>query len=173
MIRPNGQRPRRINSCKTQNLISVVLRRVSIFASELRTDRTLLLICAIIGILLKLQDAYVFLFKKTFFVILNKSDILFGCDYNRENQSFQAVDDNSPLEQRDERVVIMRSYADVIEVKRTIVHNYAFVRQLIETKRKSVKFFVRRELRLHSNANAKLRFRLVAVIALVRDLKAV
>ena len=33
--------------------------------------------------------------------------------------------------------------------------------------------FVRRELRLHSNANAKLRLRLVVIFALVRDLKAV
>ena len=52
----------------------------------------------------------------------------------------------------------MHSYADVIGMKRANVRNYAFVR---------------RELRLHSNANAQLRLRLAVIFASVRDLKAV
>ena len=63
----------------------------------------------------------------------------------------------------------MHSYADVIEIKRANVRNHAFVRRVIEMKRMSV----RRELRMHSNANAKLRLRFVVIFALVRDLKAV
>ena len=54
----------------------------------------------------------------------------------------------------------MHSYADVIEMKRANVRNYALVRRVIEMKRMSV------------NANAKLRLRLV-IFALVRDSKVV
>ena len=64
----------------------------------------------------------------------------------------------------------MNSYAD-IEMKRANVHNYAFIRRVIEIKRMSVNY--RQELRLHSNANAKLRLRSVVIFALVRDSKAV
>ena len=49
--------------------------------------------------------------------------------------------------------------------------NYAFVRRVIEMKRTIVNFFVRRELRLHSNANAKLRLRLVVIFALTARFK--
>ena len=57
--------------------------------------------------------------------ILNNSD-LFGSDCKRENQISQAVDDISILVRWNERVVIMHSYADVIEMKRLSV-NYLFV----------------------------------------------
>ena len=51
----------------------------------------------------------------------------------------------------------MHSYADVIEMKRIMSVNPSFV-----------------ELRLHSNANTKLRLRLVVIFSLVREeLKAV
>ena len=61
----------------------------------------------------------------------------------------------------------------VIEMKRAVVRNYAFVRR-VRDEASEFKFFVRRELRLHSNANAKLRLRLVVLFTLVREeLKAV
>ena len=66
------------------------------------------------------------------------SDILFGSDYKRENLISQAADDNSILVRCNERVVIMHSYADAIEMKRANVRNYAFVRRVIEMKRMSV-----------------------------------
>ena len=59
-------------------------------------------------------------------MILNNSDILFGSDYKRENKISQAADDNSILVRWIERVVIMHSYADVIEMKRMSV-NFSFV----------------------------------------------
>ena len=37
-------------------------------------------------------------------------------------------------------MVIMHSYADVIEMKRANIRNYAFVRRVIEMKRSSVKY---------------------------------
>ena len=55
----------------------------------------------------------------------------------------------------------MQTYADVIEMNRPLVRNYAFVRRVIEMKRMSV------------NAKAKLRLRLVDMFALVRDSKVV
>ena len=63
----------------------------------------------------------------------------------------------------------MYSYADVIEMKRANVRNYAFVRRVIEMKQMIVNYFVRRELCLHSDANAKLRLRLVVVFSSVRE----
>ena len=52
----------------------------------------------------------------------------------------QAADDNSILVRWNERVVIMHSYADVIEMKRANVRNYVFVRRVIEMKRMSVNY---------------------------------
>ena len=46
----------------------------------------------------------------------------------------QATDENSFLERWNERVVIMYSDADVIEMKRANVRNYVFVRRVIEMK---------------------------------------
>ena len=65
---------------------------------------------------------------------------------------FQAADNTLFLVRWNEREVIVHSYADVIEMKRANVRNYAFVRRVIEMKRTSVN---------DSNANAKLRLRLV------------
>ena len=59
--------------------------------------------------------------------ILNNSDILFGSDFKRENWIPQAADDNSILVRWNERVVIIHSYPDVIEIKRANVRNCAFV----------------------------------------------
>ena len=73
-------------------------------------------------------------------MILNNSDILFGSDYKREEQISQAVHDISILVRWNERVVIIHSYADVIEMKRANVRNYAFVRRVIEVKRMSVNY---------------------------------
>ena len=67
-------------------------------------------------------------------MILNYSDILLGSEYKREIQLSQATDNNSFLVRWNERVVIMHSYADVIEMKRANVRNYAFVRRVIEMK---------------------------------------
>ena len=67
----------------------------------------------------------------------------------------------------------MHSYAEFIEMKRANIRNYAFVRRVIE---RSERVLIIRspELRLHSNANAKLRLRLVVIFSLVREeLKAV
>ena len=58
-------------------------------------------------------------------MILNNSDILFGSERKRENKISQAADNNSILVRWNERVVIMHSYADVIEMKRMSV-NYSF-----------------------------------------------
>ena len=69
-----------------------------------------------------------------------KSDILFGSDCKRENQISQAADDISILVRWNERVVVMHSYADVIEMKRGNVRNCAFVRRVIEMKRMSVNY---------------------------------
>ena len=64
----------------------------------------------------------------------------------------------------------MYSYAEFLKVKRANVRSYAFVRRGIGMKRMSVNsVFVRRELRLHSNANTKLRLRLVVIYSLVRE----
>ena len=52
----------------------------------------------------------------------------------------------------------MHSYAKLIEIKRANVRNYAFVHRVIES----------RELRLHLNANTKLRLRLVVIFFSVR-----
>ena len=46
-------------------------------------------------------------------------------DYKRENSIPQAADDNAILVRWNERVVIMHSYADVIEMKRMSV-KYSF-----------------------------------------------
>ena len=59
-------------------------------------------------------------------MILNNSDILFGSDCKCENIISQAADDNSILVRWNERV-IMHSYADVIEMKRANVRNYALI----------------------------------------------
>ena len=60
-------------------------------------------------------------------MILNKSDILFGSDCKRGKHFSQAADNNSILVRWNERVVIIHSYADVIEMKRANVRNCAFV----------------------------------------------
>ena len=60
-------------------------------------------------------------------MILNNSDILFGSDCKRGNEISQAADDISSLVRWNERVVIIHSYADVIEMKRANVRNCAFV----------------------------------------------
>ena len=73
-------------------------------------------------------------------MILNNSDILFGSDYKRGNSISQAADDISILVRWNERVGIMHSYADVIEMKRANVRNYAFVRRVIQMKRTSVSY---------------------------------
>ena len=65
---------------------------------------------------------------------MKNSDILFGSDCKHENSISQAADDNSFLV----RVVIMHSYAGVIEMKRGNVRNCAFVRRVIVMKRLSV-----------------------------------
>ena len=54
------------------------------------------IISGIAGIILKSQDVY-FFFSKILRTILNNSDILFGSDYKRENQIFQAADNISIL----------------------------------------------------------------------------
>ena len=51
-----------------------------------------------------------------------------------------AADYNSTLVRWNERVIIMHSYADVIEMKRANVRIYAFVRRVIEIKRSSVNY---------------------------------
>ena len=56
-------------------------------------------------------------------MILNNSDILFGSDCKRG----KAADNNSILVRWNGRVVIIHSYADVIEMKRANVRNCAFV----------------------------------------------
>ena len=65
-------------------------------------------------------------------MILNNSDILFGSDCKLP----AAIH----LVRWNERVVIMHSYADVIEMKRANVRNYAFVLRVMEMKRMSVKY---------------------------------
>ena len=71
------------------------------------------------------------------------------------------------------RVVIMHWYAEFIELKRTSVRNEAFVRRIHRDEANECDLFVRREIRLHSNRNAKPRIRLV-VFSLAREvLKAV
>ena len=64
----------------------------------------------------------------------------------------QAADSNSLLVRWNERVMIMQSSLEIIEMKRANSRTYAFVR---------------REL-----SNVKLRLRLVVIFPLVRELKA-
>ena len=71
-----------------------------------------------------------FLFSTILVVIPKNSDIFFGSEYNCEIQISQAADNNSFLVRWNERVVIMHSYAEIIEVKRATVRNYAFVRRV-------------------------------------------
>ena len=77
----------------------------------------------------------------------------------------QAVDNNSFLVRWNERVVIMHSYAEVIEMKRANVRNDAFVRRVIEISERVV---IIRSPRASPHSNATLRLRLV-VISLVRE----
>ena len=113
-------------------------------------------------------------FCKILVMILKYWDILFGSDYKRENQISQAADDNSILVRWNERVVIMHSYADVIEMKRANVRNYTFVRRVIEMKRMSVNYsFAESFACIQMRMRNKLRLPLVSIFALVRDLKAV
>ena len=70
-------------------------------------------------------------------MILKNPVIFFGSDYKRENQVSQTADDISILVRWNERVVIMHSYADVIEMKRANVGKYTFVRRVIQMKRMS------------------------------------
>ena len=70
------------------------------------------------------------LFFSTIFVILKNSDILFGSEYKREIKILQAADNNSFLVRWNERVVIMHSYAEFIEMKRTSV-NYSFAESFV------------------------------------------
>ena len=84
------------------------------------------------------------------------------------------MDNNSFLVRRNERVVIMHSYADVIGMKRANVRNYAFVCRVIEMKRTSVNYSFVESFACIRNANTKLRLRLVVIFSLVREeLKAV
>ena len=107
-------------------------------------------------------------------MILKSSDILFGIGNKREIYISQAAGNNSFLKRWTERVLIMHSYAEFIEMKRANVRNYALVRRVIEMKRTSVNYSFAESPRRHSNANAKLRLRLVVIFALVREeLKAV
>ena len=71
---------------------------------------------------------------------LKNSDILFGSEYRREMKISQAADNSSFLVRWNERVVIMHSYVEFIEMKRADVRNYAFVRRDIEMKRMSVNY---------------------------------
>ena len=73
-------------------------------------------------------------------MLLKSSDILFDSEYKREIKISQAADDNAILVRWNKRVVIMHSYADVIEMKRANVRNYAFVRRVIGMKRTSVNY---------------------------------
>ena len=59
-------------------------------------------------------------------MIPNNSDILFGSEYKREIQISQAANNNSIPVRWNERVIIMHSYANVIEMKQMSV-NYLFV----------------------------------------------
>ena len=86
-------------------------------------------------------------FSKIFVVIPNNSDIYFGSEYKRENKISQAADDNSFLVRWNERVVIMHSYAELLRW----------------SERVSIFRSPRASLRLHLNANAKLRLRLVVI----------
>ena len=58
----------------------------------------------------------------------------------RENWISQAADNNSFLVRWNERVVIMDSYAEFVEMKQANVRNYAFVRRVIDMKRMSVNY---------------------------------
>ena len=101
--------------------------------------KPLFIISAIAGILLKPQDFRFFL-SNIFLLILENSDILFDSVYKCEYQISQAAGDNSTLVRWNERVVIMHSYAVVIEMKRANVRDYAFVRRVIEIKRMNVNY---------------------------------
>ena len=65
-------------------------------------------------------------------VILKNSDILFGIGYKSEIQICQPADNYSFLVQWNERVVIMHSYVEFIEMKLANVRIYAFLRRVIE-----------------------------------------
>ena len=58
-------------------------------------------------------------------MIPNNSDILFGSEYKREIQISQAANNNSIPVRWNERVVVIHSYADVIEMERMSV-DYSF-----------------------------------------------
>ena len=79
-------------------------------------------------------------FRRDSEYLLKKSDTLFGSECKREFQISQGDDNNSFLVRWNERVVIMHSYAEFVEVKRANVRNFAFVRQVIEIKRTSVNY---------------------------------
>ena len=64
--------------------------------------------------------------------------MLFGNEYKREIQIFQAADNNSFLVRWSERVVIMQSYSEFIEMK--LANNRNLVRRVIEMKRASVNY---------------------------------
>ena len=74
-----------------------------------------IIISAIAGTLLKFQDFNFFSVK--FLSLLKNSDISIGSEYKREISISQAADNNSFLVRWNERVVVLHSYADVIEMK--------------------------------------------------------
>ena len=96
------------------------------------------------GIILK-SESFTFFQWNFCLYLLKNSDIFFGSDYKRGIQISQAADDNSILVRWSEPVVFMLSYAEFMKWANECWS------------------VVRRELRLHSNANAKLRLRLVVI----------
>ena len=79
-------------------------------------------------------------FLSDFKYLLKNVDNLFGSEYKREIYISQAADIILFLARWNERVVIMHSFAEFIEMKRVNVRNYAFVRRVIEIKRTSVNY---------------------------------
>ena len=99
-------------------------------------------ISAIAGIILnsELFNFFQFNFRRDSEYRLENSSILLGSEYKRENYISQAAGNNSFLLRWNERVVVMLSYAEFIEMKPANVRNYAFVRRVTEIKRTSVNF---------------------------------